>query len=112
MNINQLAANSHYLTAWLEAYVVGRFSGILHVDAVEKEGGFQAPERDADATWHSPESEPEDDDPSVGSIQFEWWQEGDTILGIRMATDPVMGIDHFTWYRIPVEDMEKAEERA
>lgn len=51
MQITDLAKQYPELTEQLEQYVVGRFSGILHVNAVEKEGGFQAPERDDASTF-------------------------------------------------------------
>jgi hypothetical protein len=107
MNIAQLAANYPNLIEWLEPYVVGRFSGILAESAVELHGGFHAPEREAEGIWRTQVGQELEEDPHVASAQCEWWQEGEVVLGIGQASDPVMGMDHFTWYRVPAGDLRR-----
>lgn len=87
--------------AWLSAFEVDRVSGLL---PVAHSYGFPLPERKADAVFSSPD-EQEEAPPWISSIQCEWWQEDGQgmVVGIRQCMDVVMGMDHFTWYRVPLQ---------
>jgi hypothetical protein len=107
MDIQTVAKRYPDLMEQLERYVVGRYSGILHINAVTQYG-FEAPERDADAIWRTEPAQ--EDNPYEMQAQCEWWQEDGFILGIKQVADPVMGMDHFTWYRILEADMLQLEQ--
>jgi hypothetical protein len=99
----QLEDPSDRFFAWLEDHEVDSLSDTCFRDETIEQHGFPLPEREADAIWYLPE--PEDAYP-VGAMQCEWWQEegkdGKTeVLGFKISTDPVMGMEHVTWYRIP-----------
>jgi hypothetical protein len=91
---------------WLEKYIVDSFSGTLHVDQVDQYG-FSIPERPADALWYFPGSNEEGRGAPLDSRQSEWWQEDadGVVLGIEQQSDSVQCCDHFTWFRIPLDEI-------
>ena len=54
----------------------------------------------ADALWVDPAPEI-----PLDSLQIEWWQEADDLLGLLSHEDSVMGCDHFHCYRLPRTDL-------
>lgn len=92
---------------WLEHYEVDACSGIFSHEQIAQYG-IPLPDRSADATRCVPDAltgrERRTNHP-VDPIRWEWWQEGETVLGIKQAVVSVLGCDHFTWYRIPASDI-------
>jgi hypothetical protein len=97
---------------WLEHYEVDACSGICSDEQIAQYG-FPLPDRPADAVCFMPDALTTQNTPyPIDAIQWEWWLEGEFVLGIKQAGDDVMGCDHFAWYRIPADDVFRREREA
>lgn len=85
---------------WLGRYQVAALGTAYLVGEPKVEGSFPLPKRPADAVYADYAGD--DDDPSLGSIQYEIWQEGTELLIFHQVEDPVMSMDHMAWFRIPL----------
>jgi len=92
------------LWKWLEQFQAHSASGLFSADEVAALG-FPLPDRLADALWCVPSPPQAQGSHTDNQEQFEWWQEDGSVLGFRQCNDAVMGLNHFTWFRIPLHEI-------
>jgi hypothetical protein len=105
--IERLEHPSDAFTAWFDGYVVDAYTGDVRCPDDYERHGFSLPDGQPDGLWHVPESE----EYPTGEVTLSFWLRGREVLALFESSDPVMSLDHYRWYRIPLEELITAAAR-